>query len=255
MANITKGSNPALNAKIFQNAATETAGHEVMTVQGTINKTLLIFGLLLISAYYVWHKFFGAATPEEAVASAQTWMIGGAIGGFVLAIVNSFVPKWSGILTPIYAILEGLFLGGISSFFEMMYPGIVFQAVGLTFATFFGMLFLYRTGIIKVTAKLRSIIIGATLGIALFYFIYFILGLFGVNLGLVESNGPAGIIFSLVVVGIAAFNLLLDFDFIEKAAAYGAPKYMEWYGAFGLMVTLVWLYIEILRLLAKTRDR
>ncbi len=255
MANIVKGSNPALNSKIFQTAAAERTSGGTMTVQGTINKTMIVFGILLFSAYYVWNKFFGAGSPEAAVASVKAWMIGGAIGGFILAIINSFVPKWSGILTPVYAVLEGLFLGGISAFFEMMYPGIVFQAVGLTFATFFGMLFLYRTGIIKVTAKFRSIVIGATLGIALFYFIYFILGMFGINLGIIESSSTAGIIFSLVIVGIAAFNLMLDFDFIEKASAYGAPKYMEWYGAFGLMVTLVWLYIEILRLLAKTRDR
>ena len=255
MANIVKGSNPALNAKIFENAAAEKSGKGLMTVNGTINKTLLIFGLLLISAYYTWSKFFAAADMQTAVANAQPWMIGSAIAGFVVAIANSFMPKWSGILTPIYAVLEGLFLGSVSAFFNVMYPGIVAQAVGLTIATFFGMLFLYRTGIIKVTARFRSIIIGATFGIALFYFVYIILGLFGINLGIVDSSSTAGILFSLFVVGIAAFNLLLDFDFIERASAFGAPKYMEWYGAFGLMVTLVWLYIEILRLLSKLRER
>ncbi len=255
MANIVKGSNPALSGKIFETAAREGAAGGTMTVTGTVNKTLLIFLILLASAYYTWSKFFAAADMQAAMTAVKPWMIGSAIAGFVVAIANSFMPKWSAILTPIYAVLEGLFLGSVSAFFNVLYPGIVPQAVGLTIATFFGMLFLYRTGIIKVTARLRSIIIGATFGIALFYFVYIILGLFGVDLGIVNSSSGLGIGFSLVVVGIAAFNLLLDFDFIEKASAFGAPKYMEWYGAFGLMVTLVWLYIEILRLLAKMRDR
>jgi len=255
MSNIVKGSNPLLNSKIFQTAASERYNSSGMTVQGTITKTMLVFGILLLSAFYVWNKFFSSNIPEEAISTINPLMIGGAIGGFIVAIANVLVPKWSGILTPIYAIQEGLVLGSISVLFEILYPGIVFQAVGLTFATFFGMLFLYQARIIKVTEKFRSIIIGATIGITLFYFVYFILGLFGINLGLIESSSPLGILFSIVVVGIAAFNLILDFDFIEKASRYGAPKYMEWYGAFGLMVTLVWLYIEILRLLSKLRER
>jgi uncharacterized YccA/Bax inhibitor family protein len=255
MANIVRGSNPALSGKIFETAAREGVAGEVMTVKGTVNKTLLIFALLLFSAYYTWSKFFGAADMQSAMAAVKPWVLGSSIVGFIVAIVNSFAPKWSPILTPVYAVLEGLFLGAVSALFNVYYPGIVAQAVGLTIATFFGMLFLYRTGIIKVTARLRSIIIGATFGIALFYLVYFILGLFGVNLGIVESSSGLGIAFSLFVVGLAAFNLLLDFDFIERASTFGAPKYMEWYGAFGLMVTLVWLYIEILRLLSKLRER
>ncbi len=255
MANIVRGSNPTLNSKIFETTARESYSGGTMTVNGTVNKTLLIFGLLLVSAYYTWSKFFGATDMESAMTIVKPWLYGSAIAGFVVALANSFMPKWSGILTPVYAILEGLFLGAISAFFNVLYPGIVPQAVGLTIATFFGMLFLYKTGIIKVTARLRSIIIGATFGIALFYLLYFILSLFGINLGIVNSSSGLGIAFSLFVVGLAAFNLLLDFDFIEKASTFGAPKYMEWYGAFGLMVTLVWLYIEILRLLVKMRDR
>ncbi len=257
MANqIARGSNPALSAKIFEKEAQSgIVSSGTMSVQGVINKTLVIFALLILGAYYTWSKFFGAADVQTASAAVYPWMIGGAIGGFVVAMVNAFVPKWSAYLTPVYAILEGLFLGAISAYFNMMYPGIVAQAVGLTFATFFGMLFLYKARIIRVTDKFRSIIFGATMGIAIFYFLSFILGMFGINVGLIESSSALGIGFSLFVVGIAAFNLLLDFDFIERASSMGAPKYMEWYAAFGLMVTLVWLYIEILRLLSKLNER
>lgn len=182
-------------------------------------------------------------------------MIVGSIGGFITAMITSFNPKKAGVLAPIYAILEGLFLGGISAFFEARYPGLVMRAVTLTFGVFIGMLFIYRSGLIKVTSKLRRGIVGATLGVGIIYLISWIAEMFGVNTSFLFGGGQFGIIFSLAVIGIAAFNLLLDFDFIENASNMGAPKYMEWYGAFSLMVTLVWLYIEILRLLSKLSSR
>jgi hypothetical protein len=186
-------------------------------------------------------------------------IIGGAIGGLVIAIVLMFKKEWAGYLAPLYALLEGLFIGAVSSFFNETYPGIVMQAVGLTFSVGIGMYFLYAMRIIRATEKFKSVIITATVGIALFYFAIMILGMFSVDIDqtmhFVNGGGPLGIGFSLVVVVIAALNLILDFDMIEQGAEMGAPKYMEWYGAFGLMVTFVWLYMEILRLLSKFSSR
>jgi len=251
--NLTKTSNPVFGKK-FLNAEAIVDGR-VMTVQGTINKTLLLFGLLLAGAYYTWDIFFSAASIEAAQTTIFPWMIGTAIGGFVVAMITSFVRKLSPFLAPIYAILEGLFLGAISAFFEAMYPGIVLQAVGLTMAVFFTMLFLYKTQIIKVTRKFFMGVMAATFGIAIFYLIGFVLSMFGMQVGILYGNSLMSIGLSLVIVVIAALNLVLDFAFIDNAAQSDAPKYMEWYGAFGLMVTLVWLYIEILRLLAKISSR
>ncbi len=170
--------------------------------------------------------------------------------------VTIFKKEWSPVTAPIYALLEGLLLGGISAMFDQKYPGIAIQAVGLTFGTLFVLLLAYSARIIKVTQKFALGIVAATGGIALFYFAQMILGFFHIPfLSSVNGSGPIGIIFSLVVVAIAALNLVLDFDFIERGVNYGAPKYMEWYGAFGIMVTLIWLYLEILRLLAKSRSR
>ncbi len=179
----------------------------------------------------------------------------GGIGGFILAMVTIFKKEWSGITAPLYALLEGLVLGGISAMLEMRYHGIAIQAVSLTFGTLLAMLLAYRSGLIKVTDKLRLGIVAATGGIAVFYFLQFILGFFGVRFTSINGAGPIGIGFSIVVVIVAALNLVLDFDLIENGARLGAPKYMEWYGAFALMVTLVWLYFEILRLLSKFRSR
>jgi len=170
--------------------------------------------------------------------------------------VTIFKKEWSPVTAPIYALLEGMALGGISAIINTRYPGIAFQAVSLTFGTLFVMLSLYRSGIIKVTDKFRIGIIAATGGICLFYFASMLLSFFHVNFfGSVWGSGAVGIGFSLVVVAIAALNLVLDFDFVEQGVAYGVPKYMEWYAAFGIMVTLVWLYLEILRLLAKMNSR
>jgi uncharacterized YccA/Bax inhibitor family protein len=182
-------------------------------------------------------------------------MIGGGIGGFVLSLVIIFRPVWSSWAAPVYAVLEGLFLGAVSSFFEFKMPGIVIQAASLTFLTLFAMLFLYRTGIIKVTEKFRMGVFAATGGIALMYLAGFILGLFGVNFPMMHSGGTLGIVIGVVICGVAALNLVLDFDLIDQGAQSGLPKFMEWYSAFALMVTLVWLYLEILRLLSRINSR
>lgn len=242
----TNTSNPALSEKVLQRTAENyQAGQGTMTVNGAIHRTLVMLGIVLVTASFVWGQF------TQNPASVQGWMIFGAIGGLITAIVTVFKQEWAPISGPIYAALEGLFLGGISAFFNSMYPGIVMQAVGLTFAVTMVMLMLYRTGVIQVTQKFRMGVFAATGGIALFYLFSFVLSMFGVDLAIMHSSGPFGIIFSIVVVVIAALNLALDFDFIDKAAEARAPKYVEWYAAFGLMVTLIWLYIEILRLLSR----
>jgi uncharacterized YccA/Bax inhibitor family protein len=243
--------NPALNKKTFQDYTAEAAASKPMTIQGTVNIAALLLCCLLVSAGWTWNMFYNSGNPD----AVMPWMIGGAIGGFIVALITVFKKTWSPITAPIYALLEGLFIGGISSIFEAKYPGIVIQAVGLTFGTLFGLLVAYKTGFIKATENFKLGVVAATGGIALIYFVSFILGFFGVGVPFIHESGLMGIGFSLFVVVIAALNLVLDFDFIEHGAEHGAPKYMEWYAAFGLMVTLVWLYIEILRLLAKLRDR
>jgi uncharacterized YccA/Bax inhibitor family protein len=179
----------------------------------------------------------------------------GAIGGLVVALVTVFKKEWSPVTAPLYALLEGLVLGSISAIFEVRFPGLPIQAVSLTFGVLVVLLLAYRSGLIPVTDKFRIGIVAATGGIALFYFAQFILGFFGIHFTTVNSSSPIGIGFSVIIVIVASLNLVLDFDFIERGARAGAPKYMEWYGAFGLMVTLIWLYFEMLRLLAKLRDR
>lgn len=218
-----------------------------MTVNGTIHKTAILLMLCLITATYTWKTFAGGG-------EVQGLMIGGAIGGLIFAIVTAFKPDWASFTAPIYALLEGLFLGGISAFMESLYPDIAMQAVMLTFGTTAVMLFGFSTGMIQVTAKFRAVVMGATGAIMLVYLATFILGFFDVSIPLIHGSGMMGIGFSLVVVCVAALNLVLDFDYISNAAKSGAPKAREWFGAFALMVTLVWLYIEFLRLLAKMRD-
>ncbi len=255
--NLTKSSNPVFGKSVFERTQVGVQ-EDRMTINGTVNKTGLMLLIVVFAALFTWRKFFGAlefSTPEAAMSAVGPWIIGGAIGGFIAAIITVFSPKRASIFAPIYAVLEGLFLGGISALFESMYPGLVMRAISLTFGVFLIMLFLFRSGKIRATGKFRMGVIAATGGIALIYFISFIAGLFGANIGFLHGNSLFSIGFSLVVVGIAALNLILDFDFIERGAASGAPKYMEWYGAFGLMVTLVWLYLELLRLLAKIASR
>jgi uncharacterized YccA/Bax inhibitor family protein len=189
------------------------------------------------------------------MSDVAPWMLGGLFGGFIVGLVTIFKKEWSPVTAPVYALLEGLALGGISAVFELRYPGIGIQAVSLTFGTLFVLLLAYSSGWIKVTDKMRLGIVAATGGIAVFYLLQMVLGFFGVHFTTINGSGPIGIGFSLVVVAIASLNLILDFDFIEQGVKIGAPKYMEWYGAFGIMVTLVWLYLEILRLLSKMRSR
>lgn len=237
--------NPALSEETFQQAGgiRTASAEDSMTVSGTINKTGILFLILLLGASISWS------------APSPLFVWGGAIGGFILAMVTIFKKEWSSITAPIYAGLEGLFLGAVSVMYEQAYGGIVFNAVLLTLGVFAAMLTAYRTGLITVTERFRTGVVAATGGIFLVYMASFILGFFGINISLIHGTGLMGIGFSLVIVGVAALNLALDFDMIEKGAQSNAPKYFEWYTSFGLMVTLVWLYIEILRLLSKLQRR
>jgi uncharacterized YccA/Bax inhibitor family protein len=253
--NIGRSSNPVLSKSAF-NAQTYTSSYsEVMTINGTINKSVAMLLLVVVGAMYTWKLFFGAITVEAGTALVFRWMAIGGIGGFVFSLITIFKKSWAYITAPIYAILEGLFLGAISALFEARFPGLVMQAVALTFATMFVMLIGYRSGIIKVTQKFRAGIIAATGAVVMVYLISFIFSLFGAGGLIIYSNGIMGIGISLVIVVIAALNLVLDFDFIAKGSEAGLPKFMEWYAAFGLILTLVWLYLEILRLLAKIASR
>jgi uncharacterized YccA/Bax inhibitor family protein len=250
-----KSGNPVLQPKYFSSNDTLVYGREdqVMTVQGSVNKALTLAIMLIISAAFVWTRSF-QHWGEEAVFNPQIaapWIMVGAFGGFIVAIITAFKPVWSPYTAPTYAVLEGLFLGGISAQMEFSYPGIVMPAVLLTMGTLTAMLLAFKANIIRVSDKFRAGMVAATGGIALVYLLSFVLSFFGINIPLIHGSGVIGIGFSLIVVGIAALNLVLDFDFIEQGARRRAPKYLEWYGAFGLMVTLVWLYLEFLRLLAK----
>lgn len=238
-----KSSNPALKLDdgLFSRSLLKD---ERMTIQGTVNKTGFLLLIVLIGAAISW----GTSNPN-------LWIMVGSIGGLVMALVTIFKKEWAPTTAPIYAFLEGLFLGAISSLFEASYPGIAFQAIGLTFGTLAGMLVAYKSGTIQATENFKMGVVAATGGIMLFYLGSFIFSLFGFGMPSVFGSGLLGIGFSLFVVVIAALNLVLDFDFIEQSAKRGAPKYLEWYGAFGLMVTLIWLYLEILRLLAKLQSR
>lgn len=244
--------NPALNDATFSAyRGTSLIRGDSMTVQGTVNKTTFLLVLVVLGATWTWRLFF---TGTNA-AAVMPWMVGGAIGGLVLALVTVFKKTWASVTGPLYALAEGLFLGGLSALMEARYPGIVLQAVGLTFGTLFGLLIAYTSGLIRATENFKLGVVAATGGIFLVYLVTMVLGFFGVQVPLIHESGWVGIGFSLFVVVVAALNLVLDFDFIEHGAERGAPKFLEWYAAFGLIVTLVWLYIEILRLLAKTRSR
>jgi len=256
MPQLMRTSNPALSGDAFRGEGVAYGG-ESMTVSGAVNKTGILVILCVLTAAWTWNRFFGAlqTSPEDAMATVALPAMVGGIGGFIVAMVTIFKKEWAGVTAPLYALLEGLVLGGISALLEFRFKGIAIQAVGLTFGVLVVMLLAYRSGLIKVTDKLRLGIVAATGGIAIFYFLQFILGFFGVHFTTINGAGPIGIGFSLLVVGIAALNLVLDFDLIENGARMGAPKYMEWYSAFALMITLVWLYFEILRLLSKFRSR
>ncbi len=246
-----KSGNPTLSEKMF-GGSYDIAQQGTMTEKGTLYKFGAMMLLLLAAASFTWKA---AAEGKNVVP----WMIGSAILGLVLVLIMAFKKQWSAFLAPVYAIAEGVFVGAISAYYNFAFaeiaPNIIMQAVGLTFGVVIAMFLLYQFGVIKATERFKSVIITATAGIAIFYALSFILRMFGVQMPLIHDSSMYGIIFSLVVVGIAALNLILDFDLIEQGAKKGAPKYMEWYGAMALMVTIVWLYLEILRLLSKFAKR
>lgn len=242
-----RSSNPALKADTFRGFARTDS---TMTVSGTVNKTFLLLLFVMGGAYYGWQH---AADTFGQVG--QLWLYGPMIGGLVTAIVIIFKKETAPYLAPVYSVLQGLLLGALSAILEFSYPGIAFQAVSLTFGTLFVLLAVYRLGILRATDNFKLGVVSATGAIAVFYLVSMGLSFFGVSVPLIHSSGPWGIAFSVFVVGLAALNLVLDFDFIETGAQQNAPKFMEWYAAFGLMVTLVWLYMEILNLLAKVRGR
>jgi len=238
-----RSGNPALQSNTFKKhfaATTEGA----MTLEGTVQKTAISLILLMTTALMTWNN-----------PNLSGLMIPGVIIGFILAMITVFKPTAAPVTVPLYALAEGLFLGSISHIFENMYPGIAVQAIFLTFGTLGALLLAYVSGLIKATENFKLGVVAATGGIAILYFINLIMGFFGSEIGIMHGNSTMGILFSGFVVIIAALNLVLDFDFIEEGEEMGAPKYMEWYGAFGLLVTLIWLYLEILRLLAKLQSR
>jgi uncharacterized YccA/Bax inhibitor family protein len=248
MPGLFKTSNPALNEKTFEGRVA-VAG-EAMTLQGTVNKTGVLLLCVVITSAWTW-----GIAHSQAPEAALPWMMGGLVGGLVFALATIFKKEWSPITAPVYALCEGLVLGGISALLERTYPGIAIQAMGLTFGVTAVMLMLYRTGVLRATPKFTVGVVAATGGIFVVYMVDLVLGMFGRHVPLLNSSGPLGIGVSAVIVIIAALNLILDFDFVETGVHARAPKYMEWYGAFGIMVTLVWMYMEILRLLSKIRQR
>lgn len=248
-------SNPALNDKSFQTADyskgwvyDEVTSH-AMTIEGTVLKTGILLTLVTIAGAITWQAFANQSSLMLPL------LVGGAIAGLILALITVFKQTWAPVTAPLYAVAEGLFLGGISAMYNAQFNGIIVQAVGLTMGTLVILLLAYQSGLIKASDNFKAGVIAATGAICLVYIVSIALSFFGIGVPYIHDNGLIGIGFSLFVVAIAALNLVLDFDFIENAAKAGSPKYMEWYGAFGLMVTLVWLYLEILRLLAKTRSR
>lgn len=246
-----KSGNPTLSEKSFAGTVI-TDNKNVMTVRGTLNKFGFLFLMVMGTAFYSWKEVAQGGNVQPLILT-------GVFGGLIVAMIIIFKKEWAPFLAPAYGLLEGLFLGAISATYNDMFaakaPDLIMNAVGLTFGTAIAMYFLYSTGVIKATEKFKAVIFTATAGIAVFYLITMVMGLFGVHIAFLSQGTSFGIIFSLVVVVIAALNLILDFDMIERGAAEGAPKYMEWYGAFGLLVTIVWLYLEILRLLAKLSSR
>jgi uncharacterized YccA/Bax inhibitor family protein len=235
--------NPALKESTFRSVA-RAYGEEAMTAQGTVNKTGAALLILLAAAAFVWNS-----------ANPGPFILVGLVGGLITAVITIFKRTAAPYTVPIYAAFEGLLLGGLSLNFEQRYPGIVINAVALTFGTLAVLLAAYSTGLIRPSEKFKLGVFAATGAVALLYLVSMVMGFFGKSIPFIHDSGPIGIGFSLFVVGLAALNLVLDFDFIERGAAAGAPRYMEWVGAFGLLVTLIWLYIEILRLLAKLQER
>lgn len=238
-------SNPAFSRSAWQTRAGDAG---VMTVSGAVNKTGILVLLAFATACWQWSNF--ASNP----ASVSGWMTLGLFGGLIVAFATIFKPVWAPVTAPLYALLEGLVLGGISAMFNARFAGLPAQAVGVTFGVLAIMLLAYQSGLVRPTARFQMGVVAATGGVMVLYFGMWILSFFGVHLTALTGSGPVGIGFSVVVCAIAALNLVLDFGLIQSSAAQGAPRYMEWYSAFALLLTLVWLYIEILNLLAKMRD-
>jgi uncharacterized YccA/Bax inhibitor family protein len=275
MATATRNSNPALNEKAFQRvtetdpgwaAATQqledayaapsatrgpVVGADTMTVNGTIWATAALLVLVVAAGVFGWNS----VTLDAETVSLPGWSLLVVFGALGVAMLTIFKPDLARVTAPVYALLQGAFLGAISGVYNAAYDGIVVQAVMLTIGVFAMMLFLFATRIIQVTDKLRMGIVAATGAVLLVYVVNLVLSLFGSSVGFLHDTGAIGIAISLVIVGVAAFNLLLDFDFVERGVAAGAPRKMEWYAAFGLLVTIVWLYIELLRLLGKLQGR
>lgn len=251
-----RSGNPALRESTFLDLGSGMVVSRdggAMTLNGTVNKTGLLLLLCVLTAAFAWSQ---TLTPQGDLApGAGVYLWGGAIGGLVLALVTAFKKTWAPVTAPLYALIEGFFLGAISAIYNAQFQGIVMQAVLLTFGTLFALLFAYRSGLVKATENFKLGVVAATGGIALIYLATIVLRMFDIHIPFIHDSGLVGIGFSLFVVVIAALNLVLDFDFIEQGVEQGAPKHMEWYGAFGLMVTLVWLYVEFLRLLSKLQSR
>jgi uncharacterized YccA/Bax inhibitor family protein len=247
---VRRTGSPGLNENTFQRLPRAGIGVEGMTLKGTIDKSFLLLIVLMAAALYPWSQM-----ASGDLQSVSTTLVLGGIGGFVLAIIISFKATLAPYLAVPYAALEGLAVGGLSAILEQHYRGIAIQAVGLTFGVLAVLLVAYRLRLIRVTARFRAMVIAATGGIALLYIATMVLSFFHVSVPVLYAATPLGIGVSLVIVAVAALNLVIDFDYIERGVAGGAPKFMEWYCAFSLMVTLVWLYIEILRLLSKVRSR
>jgi uncharacterized YccA/Bax inhibitor family protein len=249
---LLKGGNPAISEKTFDQV--HQFEGEAMTARGTLNKFGLMLVMLLGAASFTWGIFF-----RDGGEAVRPWMWGGLIGGLVLAFAIIIKKTWAPWLALGYALCEGLFLGAVSAFYDAIfaasYPSLIMHAVLLTLGTAMAMFVLYRTGVIKATAKFKRVVMLATAGIAVFYLIAIVMRLFGMQMPYLHENGAIGIGISLFIVAIAALNLILDFDMIDEGVQAGAPKYFEWYGAFGLMVTIVWLYLEMLRLLSKLTSR
>jgi uncharacterized YccA/Bax inhibitor family protein len=241
--------NPALKERTFTDIRA-AAGEPAMSLQGTATKSLLLVLLTVFSASFTWN-----AVATGNVGILMPAVLVGGIGGFIVALITVFKPKVSPYTGPIYAALEGLLLGGVSAMYNARFQGLPAQAVALTFGVFIALLIVYRTGLIKATENFRLGVVAATGGIMIMYLISFVLSFFGVRMAFLHDSSPLSIGISLVIVVVAALNLVLDFDFIERGVEHRAPKYMEWYAAFGLLVTLVWLYLEMLRLLAKLQGR
>ncbi len=249
-----KSGNPALSEKRFKGNVLDqvVSPDNAMTVTGTLQKFGFLFLMVMGTAFYSWKEFAQGGNVQPLIYI-------GAFGSLGVAVVLMFKKEWAPFLAPAFALLEGLFVGAISAFYNFAFaevaPGIVINAVGLTFGTAIAMYLLYSFKIIKATAKFKAIIFTATAGIAIFYVIALVLGMFGISIPFLHEGSALGIGFSVFVVALAALNLIIDFDMIERGSEMGAPKYMEWYGAFGLLVTIVWLYLEILRLLSKISKR